>query len=228
MTKISGLENWDLSAVPLAEQVASVSVFVAYPKVSEELLTLTPKERREFIAYTMRAEIDAVLATNKLSNWKLLKTGRQRNRYHGISGEIKVADMQEVEALAAVQSIQVEETNGKKKRIAKPRKKLGFYCVKMTAAIQIEGHDEGKQSYEERYVLFKGHSETEALCKAEVAALEYEHSYLDSDGLLVRWKVESLNNVYEVVLAADANSLEGAEVFSVLKTRRLYKPDSLV
>ncbi|AMR27316.1 hypothetical protein A0257_09555 [Hymenobacter psoromatis] len=227
MTKISGLENWDLSAVPLTEQVASVSVFVAYPKVSEELLALTPKGRKGLITYTMRTEIDAVLAINKLSDWQLLKTGGQRGRYHGIRGQIKVADMQEVAALATVQSIQVEETNGRKKRIAKPRKKLNFYCVKMTVAIQIEGYDKGKQRYEERYVLFKGHSETEALRKAEVAALEYQHSYLNSDGLLVRWKMESLDNAYEVVLAAGADNLEGAEVFSALKTRRRHKPDSL-
>ncbi len=221
MNKITDLENWDLSAVPLSEQVATVAVFVAYPEISETLLALAPKERREFITHKMREEIDSVLAANILSSWKLLKTGKQRHRYHGIRGEIKVAAIQELASLVAVQSVQVEATNGRRKRVVAPRKKQGFYCVKMTVAIQIEGQEKGRQRYEERYVLFKGYSETEALQKAEAAASDYVLPYLNYAGLLVRWKVESLDEVYEVVLAADAKDLEGAEVFSVLKTRRL-------
>jgi len=105
-----------------------------------------------------------------------------------------------------------------------PKRKLSFYCVKMTVAIQIEGRTKGMQSYEERYVLYKGYSETEAITKAKIDALAYQKPYLNSDGLLVRWKVESIDSAYEVVTEPNNKGLEGAEVFSVLKTRKL-NPD---
>jgi hypothetical protein len=91
----------------------------------------------------------------------------------------------------------------------------------MTVAIQIEGQTKGTQHYEERYVLFKSYSEAEAIKKAEADALAYQQPYLNADGLLVRWKVESIDDVYEVVTKPHAKGLEGAEVFSVLKARKL-------
>ncbi len=108
-----------------------------------------------------------------------------------------------------------------KKRLSTPRRRPSFFCVKMTVAIQIEGRKKGMQRYEERYVLYKGYSEAEAIQKAELAAPAHQKPYLNSDGLLVRWKVESIDSAYEVVTEANAKDFEGAEVFSVLKTRKL-------
>lgn len=221
MNKVQCLEQWDLSKIAADEQVAKISVFVSYPKVSPQLMALAPAERQQFITQNMCESIDSVLETNKLSNWKLLKVGGPGSRCYGVSGEIKVTDIAELTRLTVVESVRVEATNGRKKRLVTPRKRRRFYCVKMTVAIQIEGREKGMQSYEERYVLYKGYSESEVIRKAEIAALVYQKPYLNPDGLLVRWQVESIDNAYEVVTETNSKGFEGAEVFSILKTRKL-------
>jgi len=90
----------------------------------------------------------------------------------------------------------------------------------MTVAIQIEGRQKGFQTWEERYVLYRAFSETEAATKAKEAASDHEKPYLNSKGLLVRWKVERVDDVYEVV-QENTKDLDGAEVFSKLHGRRL-------
>lgn len=132
-----------------------------------------------------------------------------------------MADIPALAQLSVVESVRIEATNGKKKRLGKLKRKPSFFCVKMTVAIQIEGRKKGMQSYEERYVLRKGHSEDEVIKKAQIDVLAYQEAYLNSDGLLVRWQVESIDSAYEVVTEPNAKGLEGAEVFSVLKTRKL-------
>jgi hypothetical protein len=216
--KVEGLENWNLAGVPEQLQVAEVMVFVAYPSLTDELLAQKPAERLNAIAQQMKTGLDDVLATGKLSKGKLLKDGGRFNR---VRGEVRVADIPAIAQLAFVESIRVEDTNGEqiKRRVASKRKK-GYYCVKMTVAIQVEGQTKGMQGLEERYVLFNAFSEDEAFAKAKEAALSYEKPYLNSAGELVRWKVESFDDVCEVV-PDNPQGLNGAEVFSILKNRKL-------
>lgn len=221
MNKIQGLAQWELSTIAADAQVATVSVFVSYPKVSPQLLALAPAKRQQFVTQNMREAINSVLEANKLTNWKLLKNSGRGGRCHGISGEVKMADIPALAQLSVVESVRIEATNGKKKRLGKLKRKPSFFCVKMTVAIQIEGRKKGMQSYEERYVLRKGHSEDEVIKKAQIDVLAYQEPYLSSGGLLVRWQVESIDSAYEVVTEPNAKGLEGAEVFSVLKTRKL-------
>ncbi|MGI4870818.1 MAG: DUF4288 domain-containing protein [Janthinobacterium lividum] len=224
MQKISGLENWDLSDIASAHQKAFVSVLVPYAEITAELIGLAPVERKDWIAQRMQRDLDAVLASQLLTEWKWIGSIGQHGRSYGLQGEIPVADLQTLAGLASVKAIQVESTNGRQLKPVRVRKRKSFYCVKMTVAIQIEGREHGMQTYEERYVLFKAYTEAEARRKAEEAAPEYGKPYLNSDGLLVRWKMESLDDVYEVVPEHDANgrpSWEGAEVFSVLKARKI-------
>jgi hypothetical protein len=221
MSKIQGLEHWDLSTIAADAQVAAVSVFVSYPKISPQLIALAPAERPQFITQNMREAINLVLETNRLTNWKFLKTSGRRGRCYEISGEVRMADISKLAELSVVEFVRVEATKGKKKRPSKPKRKPTFFCVKMTVAIQIEGRKQGMQSYEERYVLYRGHSEDEVIKRAQIDVLAYQEPYLNSDGLLVRWQVESIDSAYEVVTEPNAKGLEGAEVFSVLKTRKL-------
>jgi hypothetical protein len=221
MNKIQGLEEWDFTNVAADAQVVQVSVFAAYPKLLPPLLALAPLERRQYVTQKMQEGIEVVLETNKLSHWKLLRSGGPDSRCYGVHGEVKVVDVPALASLSEVEYVRVEATNGRKKRLSKPRRRPSFFCVKMTVAIQIEGRKKGMQRYEERYVLYKGYSEAEAIQKAELAALAYQKAYLNSDGLLVRWKVESIDSAYEVVTEANTKDFEGAEVFSVLKTRKL-------
>jgi hypothetical protein len=222
MSKVEGLENWDLAGVPEQQRVAKVLISVAYPGITDELLLKKPTERLEAIAEQMQAALDEVLVTEKLSNWKLLSDYGQRcGRFNKVQGEIRIADIEAIAQLTSVASIRVEKTNGKRVKpsaVSKPKRR--YYCVKMTLAIQVEGHVKGMQGVEERYVLFKAFTEDEAVAKAKEAALSYEKPYLNSAGELVRWQVESFDDVYEVVLDNEQD-LNGAEVFSAIKNRKL-------
>jgi hypothetical protein len=222
MSKVEGLENWDLTGVPEQLQVAEVLISVVYPSITDELLSKKPTERLETIAKQIQAELDAVLVTGKLSTWKLLSDySRRSRRFNKVQGEIRIADIEAIAKLAIVAEIWVEKTNGKriKQRVAsKPKRR--YYCVKMTIAIQVEGRLKGMQGVEERYVIFKAHAEDEAVAKAKEAALSYEKPYLNSAGELVRWQVESFDDVYEVV-PDNQQDLSGAEIFSTIKNRKL-------
>ena len=222
MGRVEGLESWDLTGVPEQLQVAEVTVFAAYPSITDELLSKKPAERRAAIAQQMRAGLEAVVATGKLSKWTLLKDANRRGgRFNRVQGEIRVADIPTIAQLEVVASIQVEKTNGERiKRRAASKPKRRYYCVKMTVAIQVEGQVKGMQGVEERYVLFKAYTENEAVAKAKGAALAYVKPYLNSAGELVRWHIESFDDVYEVV-PDNPQDLDGAEVFSILKNRKL-------
>lgn len=220
MHKVTGLDEWDVSEVAEEAQVAEVSVFATYPGLSDGLLRQAPAERLKTIAQQIRAELDTVLATGKLANWKLLKNTGRNGRYYAVRGNIKVLDIPALADLEVVASIRVETINGKKRRKRKAaKKKLSYYCIKMTVAIQIEGHTTGMQTVEERYVLYRAYSEADAIAKAKEAAPAYGKPYLNSTGELVRWMVESIDSVYEMV-PDKQQTLDGAEVFSTLKTRK--------
>jgi hypothetical protein len=222
MSRVEGLENWNLTGVPEQLQVAEVAVFVVYPGITDELLSKKPAERLEAVAQQMRAGLDAVLETGKLSKEKLLKgSNRRGGRFDRVQGEVSVSDIPAIAQMDVVASIQVKKTNGeriKRRTVSKPKRR--YYCVKMTVAIQVEGRVRGMQGIEERYVLFKACTENEAVAKAKEAALAYAKPYLNSTGELVRWKVESFGDVYEVV-PDNPRDFDGAEVFSILKNRKL-------
>ena len=224
MQKISGLQKWDLSELASAQQKARIEVLVPYPEITAELVRLTPQERKAWITQQMQRDLYAVLASQLLVNWKLLGSSGQRGRCHGIQGEIVVANLPVLAALASVASIQVKSTNGRLLKPVRPRRRKSYFCIKMTVAVQIEKVERGLQTYEERYVLFRSYTEAEARRKAEGSALGYDEPYLNSDGLLVRWKVESLDDVYEVMNNGGERSRpgwDGTEVFSILKSRKI-------
>jgi len=94
MGRVEGLENWDLAGVPEQLQVAEVTIFVAYPGLTDELLAQKPAERLKAIAQQMRAGLEAVAATGKLSKWKLLKDANRRGgRFDRVRGEVRVGDI---------------------------------------------------------------------------------------------------------------------------------------
>jgi hypothetical protein len=109
------------------------------------------------------------------------------------------------------------------KRIKQKSSTLAFYCVRMTVAVEIEGHKRGIQTIEDRFMLIKASSSEDAYRKMEKQKKKYTEPYLNSDGELVRWRIESLDDCYSTyaLTADDFNNPEGVEVFSVLKGRKM-------
>jgi hypothetical protein len=120
--------------------------------------------------------------------------------------------------LPSVHSILVEKISGYP-QARKPKLLSSWYCVRATVAIQIEGQTRGMQSVEDRFVIVRALSFKDAERRLQAEWRKYATPYLNSDSLLVRWRLEKVVDVYEI--ADDKIDPRGTEVFSELKSRRM-------
>ena len=227
MSKVRGLEDWDLKEIPVSEQLADVRVLIKYPAVSEELVRLLPKERLRRVNEIHAERATAITGGGLLAESQLFKRGR---RVVGVSGSVRLVDLDSLAELEIVECIEILKTNGRPRKKRTPRKRLGLFCVKSTVAIQVEGQTTVRQTYEQRYVLHLAYDEKDALRKNAMAAEHYAKPYLNSSGGLVRWELESTDDVYEVNSTngwRDLRGPEGLEVFSILQRRKLT-PDRIL
>lgn len=186
----------------------------------KKVIDLTPKERLAAIDSFFRENFSKLLNAGVISDYEVMGT---KKRPTGVKTNIAVKDIERISRFRFVESI-TTVTKKPVKQITAPAV-WGYYCVKMTVVIQIEGFTNGMQSYEERYVLVKARSFNEAYYKAERRAGKYAEPYLNSDGRLVRWKVERYDDCFitDIADVSELDKPEGVEVFSVLKSRRLTK-----
>jgi hypothetical protein len=218
MKKIFDLDEWRFDKnVPYEKRTASVRIHLKYIDL-KKVINLTPKQRVTAIDKHLNDGITKLLKTNLFGYYKLIGS---RTKPRGVDTTIKIKDIEQLAKYSFVESIFIKSVDAGKRIVKEepPR----FFCIKMTIAIQIEGVKNGLQTYEERYVLIKAKSSDEAYKKIERQTKHYEKPYLNSHGQLVRWKVESLDDCYvtDIVDCDDLNEPEGAEVFSILKRRKL-------
>lgn len=220
MKKIYDLEEWHLNQkVPDEKRTASVRVHLKYIDL-KKVTDLTPKERVKGIDNHFKESFSKLLNTGLFEKYKLI--GNKR-RPTGVETTILIKDIERLAKNSFVESIFINSVKGGRK--VERTEPARFFCIKMTVAIQIESIKKGIQTYEERYVLIKAKSSDEAYRKIERHKKKYEEPYLNPQGQLVRWKVESLDDCYvtDIVTCDDFNDPEGAEVFSILKRRKLTK-----
>jgi hypothetical protein len=110
-----------------------------------------------------------------------------------------------------------------KGRKAKAQLEEPYFCFKTIFQIQIEGKTKGLQTYEERFILTKADSWDKAEKKVLKAVRAYEEPYLNSEGQMVRWKFESIEESYHTFIETEDDFDSPVEVFSKLKTRKLKK-----
>ena len=112
-----------------------------------------------------------------------------------IKSTVKARDVREIEKFREVSAIVIERIEGKRRR-RKFNLAKEFYCVRAKVAIQIEGITRGNQTWEDRFVLVLASDFEDAEEKLEKEWKEYEAPYLNSDGQMVRWKLEEVVDVY--------------------------------
>ena|ERR1700761_7106962 len=100
-----------------------------------------------------------------------------------------------------------------------------YYCVKMTVVIDVEGVTPKKQDIEERFVLIRASSFDDAYKKMENQKDDYAEPYLNSDGRLVSWRIDSFDDCYvtDITSPGDLDKPEGVEVYSKLSSRKAKK-----
>jgi hypothetical protein len=220
MKKIHSLDEWILNKkVSAVKRTATIRIHLKYISL-KKVLTLSPKERVKAIDKLLQYNFLKFLKSGLFADYKLIGTKR---RPRGIETIILFKDIKRVAKSSLIENIFINSVTGSKKKKALPQ--LSLFCIKMTVAIQIEKIENGLQTYEERYVLIKAKSSDDAYKKIGKQKKKYQEPYLNSQGCLVRWKIESLDDCYVTDFEScdDLNSPEGFEVFSILKKRKLTK-----
>lgn len=218
MDKIIGLEDWvmDHDTSDMERQV-KVSINLQYPDI-DAFKVLKPSDRKKHIDQYFRDTFQKLIGIETVKDYSLLGTPK---RPRGIIINLPLNALNKFAQLEWVQHIFIEKISAAKKKRYRPTPQ--FFCVKMTVAIEIEGRKKGMQTVEDRFVLVRANSQEDACQKIEHQKDEYAKPYLNSDGLLVRWYIESLDDCYEtgVNTLSDFNKPEGVEVYSKFRSRKL-------
>lgn len=213
-----GLDNWVLDkAVSDKERLVEASIYLKYPEL-ETLKDLLPSERKRRTSQVLNDRFRELTNLIFVSDYSLLGTKKWPR---GIKVALTLDTLKEISKSGVICYIFINKVNAaKKKRTRRPQ---SFYCIKMTAAIEIEGIKKGLQTFEERFVLIKATSQDDAYRKIEKQKESYVEPYLNSDGRQVRWRIERIDDCYETGIdkLSDFNNPEGVEVYSKLKNRRL-------
>jgi hypothetical protein len=221
-SKITGLNDWTLiKHIPKNIRKVKAKINFIYPNI-KSVLNLTPKERIAFIDKKHNEALKKIVNLDFFESYTVIGSTK---RPTGVQVNITYSNLIKLEKLRYVKSIFIQKIEGGKQATYKASNNLGFYCIKMTVAVEIEGVKNGFQTYEERYVLIKASSFDNAYHKIEKSKKKYSTPYLNSDGQLVRWRIESMDDCYQtdMIKLNDLNNSEGIEVYSKLKKRKLSK-----
>lgn len=96
---------------------------------------------------------------------------------------------------------------------------LNWYCVRARVAIRVEDQVSGMQTIEDRFLVVRAASCTDAEQRLLREWREYATPYLNSDGYMVSWCLEEVVDVYHTGEAELDPT--GAEVYSRLAQRRM-------
>jgi hypothetical protein len=201
------------------KRAAKIRVHLKYVDVNK-VVHMLPSERKKAVDKHFRDGYSKLL---KIGIFDTVKLIGNEERPTGVESTVLFGDIQRLARYRFIDSIFVKSVKGAKRKVK--GKSLSFFCVRMTAAIQVEGMKKGFQTYEERFVFLTARSPDDAYKKVKRQAKKYGEPYLNSDGQLVRWMIESLDDCYAVGISScdDLNKPEGVEVYSALKRRRLTK-----
>jgi hypothetical protein len=128
-------------------------------------------------------------------------------------------DLPRLRRIPGISCITVERIAGLKRRKNRPAKR--WFAVHGLVAVQVEGRRKGYQPIEDRIVLVKAVSESDADRRLRREWKAYASPYLNNSGELVRWQLESIVDIYDTM----EEDLEpsGAEVYARLGKRRLRR-----
>lgn len=218
--KISSLKDWSLNLnFPAELRYAEVAIMLQYVDVNS-ISHFEPKERKKKIDEDQREKFQKLIQTYLFNDYKIIGTSK---RPKGIKTRIPFSILYDIEKLPYVEGVIFIKIDGARKK--RQKKVQRYFCVKMTAVIEIEGYQDGLQKIEDRFVIIKAQSQDDAYLKLEKQKENYVAPYLNSDGRFVRWRIESFDDSYEIELhnITDLNNPEGVEVYSKFRSRRLKK-----
>lgn len=218
LDKIINSDEWDWQNLPDTD-LLNITLHLATPSLAT-VAPMLPRARLLFNNQVRKQNLEQLNAVGLLVTCVPFPSARQPR---GATCTVRVAALQKLCDCAAVESVSVDNVAASQIKKRRARKPQQFFCVKTTVAVQVEGVADGLQLYEERLVLVRAASCEQACEKIQAGSAEYAQPYLNSDGQLVRWQLESIDDCYEtsITMLKEFDNPAGAEVFSVLKRRRI-------
>jgi Domain of unknown function (DUF4288) len=137
-----------------------------------------------------------------------------------LDGKLPASRVADLAARPEVAWVWVEAIAGRRKQRERP--KLSWFCVWGVVAIQIEGQKKGTLDLEDRLMLVKAYDADDAVKRLRPEWAKYAKPYLNPKGYLVRWKLISVQDVYD--LLEDELSPKVIEVYSRLRAVKM-KPE---
>ncbi|TFF35367.1 DUF4288 domain-containing protein [Mucilaginibacter psychrotolerans] len=218
MKKLFNKKEWILDeGVSVKGLLADITVGVKYPEY-EQFLSFKPQERIKQIDKFHKEGLKKLVDLKLFDEYTVDET-KKRPRWIKTKVPLRVAEVLNKLDFVTVHIKSIDKaTKIKKEEAIRDR----FFCVKMTVVIRYEGLKVKKEDIEKRFVLVKASSFENAYEILEKSKHDYASPYLNSDGRLVKWEIESFDDCFETDIfnAADFNNPEGVEVYSILKKRK--------
>lgn len=221
MEKVSDISEWKFTKeISDDKRTVDVSIHLKYPK-TRALIKFSPTERKEKIKQELQSNFRSLLKECPVNDYNLIGT---KKKPKGITTKIPYALLTKISKLSFVSVIFIHKISHAK-RIVSKQSSPNYYCIRMTVALEIEGQRKGRQTIEDRFVLIQANSFEDAYKRIEKQKKKYAEPYLNKNGELVRWRIESLDDCYltDIDSVNDLNNPGGVEVFSSLKERKLTK-----
>lgn len=178
---------------------------------------MTPKERVAYIKKKLRN--DYISVTSKLTGYDFELIGtRIKPRGIKLRGDDKI-----INSILRLKSVEKSLSTGLSGKKLNTKIEESYFCFKVIFQIQIEGKTKGFQTYEERFMLVKADNWKKAEVKLIKEFKDREEPYLNSDGQMVRWKFESIEESYHTFINDKSEFDNPVEVFSRLRIRKLKK-----
>lgn len=219
------LKDWILDdAVSNENRTVDITVNFEYPDV-KAYIDLPPKDRLKKIDLYYRDQLKDLLSRNLFSSYEI--NYLKKRRPTALKTTVPFDQLKQVEVIALPYSVSINKISDAVLKKSNINLDDRFYCVRMTVVIDIEGLDTKMEDIEERFVIVKAISFEDAYEKVELQKETYATPYLNPDGRLVRWRIESYDDCFstDAFAIADFDNPEGVEVYSKLKSRKRKSVD---
>ncbi|MCL4256638.1 MAG: DUF4288 domain-containing protein, partial [Anaerolineae bacterium] len=187
-----------------------------YPSSVEQWFPYPPAERRRLLDVWHKEKFEQIQAEVALRNVKLLK----RRSYRFFSCELDVSELSKLLAIDGISMVTILEIDGLKHVKRRKRKHLDWYIVQARFIWEVEGQTQGMQMVEDQMLLVRAYDFDDAEQRLQQKFIEYGEPYLNSDGEMVRIRLDCILEVFRTNIMDKVNP-KGEEIFYTIKHRRM-------
>jgi Domain of unknown function (DUF4288) len=202
----------------LGDRTTHVQLHLDTYQVTPSILALRPRARTRLIAAKAARWIAAIRRRFPKRIFEI-EPGTSMPAFVEVT--LAAREVQRLAAMKGIRSVRMKSVEGRR-RARDPSPRPAWYCVRGLVVIEVEGQRRGMQAIEDRFVLVRASSPEEAKRRLHSEWRQYAQPYLNTDGEIVRWRLEEIKDIYET--GETELNPAGVEVYSRLSSRRMKPP----